>query len=96
MDENKSVNQLSGRDETLARAFYSHAGTLPTLHVAQFDYSAPRQGMLHKLSAKLGAKLRSPLPSAHQALLAEGAEQSPEDLALVERMASVQCETVTS
>jgi hypothetical protein len=96
MDKNRTVNQMSGRDETLAQAFYSDAGHLTAPRVARFGYSAPRHKVLRQVSAKLGGRLNAPLSKAHQALLADEAKQSAEDIALAERMARVQCDSLAS
>ena len=95
MYQDENPNTISERDETLAHAYYS-AGVLPVLRVARFEYSAPRRGLLGQVAERLGARLNAPLSQAHQALLDCGAEQSPEDLALVQRMTVVQRETLTS
>ncbi len=95
MNQNREINTSTERDETLAHAYYS-AGIMPALRVAQFTYSAPQRGLLHQVAARLGARLNAPLSEAHRALLASGAEQSPEDLALAERMTAVQREALVS
>jgi hypothetical protein len=89
------MNTLSELDETLAHAYYS-AGVAPALRITRFAYSAPRQGLLAQVSTRLGARLNTPLSAAHRALLESGAEQSPEDLALAERMTAVQREALVS
>jgi hypothetical protein len=95
MSQDRQINTVSERDETLARAYYS-VGDFPAFRIANFEYSASsqEQGLLRQISERLGARLNAPLPEAHQALIESGAAQSPEDLALVDRMTDVQRETL--
>ncbi len=93
MIEDRQINTVSERDETLARVYYS-VGVFPAFRIANFEYSASSHELLGQISERLGARLNAPLPEAHQALIESGAAQSPEDLALVDRMTDVQRETL--
>ena len=51
--------------------------------------------LLRQVADRLAARLNAPLSEVHRALLNSDAEQTPEDLALVERMVAVQSQTLT-
>jgi len=51
--------------------------------------------LLAQVVLRLGARLNVPLSEAHRALLESDAQQTPEDLALAERMVPVQSQTLT-
>ncbi len=86
--------ELSGRDETLANALYTGAApiTRPVMQFVRFDYIIHHSSasLLESVAANLGAALGQSLPADHCALLAQGVEQSPEDLVVVRRMQDVQ------
>lgn len=86
--------ELSGRDETLANALYTGAApiTRPVMQFVRFDYIIRHSSasLLENVDADLGAVLGRPLSADHCALLVQGAEQSAEDLVVVERMQNVQ------
>jgi hypothetical protein len=52
------------------------------------------QNMIEQVGKRLGTRLNAPLPAAHRALLEDNAAQASEDMALVERMAIVQKQTL--
>jgi hypothetical protein len=91
--------ELSGRDETLANALYTGAApiTRSGMQFVRFDYVIhhPSRDLLESVAANLGVALDRSLPADHRALLAQRAEQSPEDLVVAERMQNVQRHAAT-
>jgi hypothetical protein len=88
----------SRRDETLALGLYTgfDAGVLPQpqLLIAHFGYTIQHETLLDEVMATFCSSLTKPLSQEHTDLLERGEEQSPGDMALVERMRDVQRETL--
>ena len=90
-------SKFSARDESLAMGLYT--GVLPItgpqIRIAHFEYSFRRRGLLDAVAKAFNTSSSRPLSSEHLALLRQGEKQSPEDLALAERMQDVQRDTIT-
>ena len=89
------MNDRTGTDPLLARAFYT--GTCgcqvqPILRIADFEYTVRYPSLLDAVAARFGDALSCKLPPEHRAKLERGETQSPEDMALCERMQVVQAE----
>jgi hypothetical protein len=87
------------RDETLAIGLYTGVAEttppLPPIRLTRFEYTIRRESsLLDKVVARFGESLKQELPPEHLALLERGEEQSPEDIALAERMRDVQREAL--
>lgn len=88
--------EFSGRDESLAMGLYTGIAqvTVPRIYLTNFDYTIRPRRLLDDVAATFGKGLSRTLSPEHLALLACGEEQSPEDLALAERMQDVQRDTL--
>jgi hypothetical protein len=87
------------RDETLAIGLYTGiAGATPRypqIRFAHFEYTIQRKkSLFDEVVVRFGESLKQELPPEHLALLERGEEQSPEDIALAERMRDVQREAL--
>jgi hypothetical protein len=89
--------EFSGRDESLAMGLYTGMSqvTVPQILVTHFEYTIRRRGLLDDVAATFSKGLSQSLSPEHLALLERGERQSPEDLALAERMQDVQRDTLT-
>lgn len=90
--------EYSGRDETLAAGLLTGMAntiTVPRLRFAPFDYTIRPHSLLDDVKEAFGDSLEQELSPQHRALLADGEEQLPNDLALAAQMLKVQRETLT-
>jgi hypothetical protein len=89
--------EISGRDETLAACLYSGAAqvTVPQVRVVDFEYTIRRPSLLAEVAVTYSPGLSRELSAEHRALLERGEEQSPEDLAVAERMIEIQRDALT-
>jgi hypothetical protein len=90
--------EVSGRNETLATCLYTSLAESPPcvlkLYLTHFEYTIHRKTLLDEVAAKFGNSLTQELSPEHRALVEHGEEQTPEDIALANRMRTVQREAL--